>query len=147
MVEYGLPPEAMGIIVDYSRYAMLAIGAMAFTLRQRQAIRARDKQECQMDCEAARFCGKGNDPLEVHHVLPQAYSRQYGVDPDYPENAVSVCRTFHQEEIHNTSLPDAQQAIRERRPYWNTEHDRKLSAIAVRNTQRARKKGWIFPPK
>ena len=100
-----------------------------------------------MDCEAAKFCGRGSDPLEVHHILPQAYSRQFGVDPDYPENAISLCRTFHQQEIHITNIPEAHQALRERRPYWDTTHDRKLGTIAVRNTQRAKKSGWIFPDK
>jgi len=143
MVEYSHIPE---LTQHISEAALgLYVLAMCFSVKQRQAIRRRDNQECQMDCEAARFCGKGNDPLEVHHILPQAYSRQFGIDPDFAENAVSLCRTFHQKEIHTLSVPEAQKALRERRPYWNTAYDRTLHAIAVRNTQRARKKGWIFP--
>ena len=140
MVEHGFTPESMH---QLHHLGLIAV-AMCFSIKQRQAIRRRDGQECQMDCEKARFCNP-QAPLEVHHIQPQAYARRFGVDPDFSENGISLCRDFHQKEIHNMKVPEAQKALRERRVYWNPEHDRMFHAIAVRNTQRMKRKGWIFP--
>jgi len=123
----------------------LKAGDVPLTPEQRAAIKRRDNQECQMDCSRARYCGgRGNRP-NVHHILPQAYARMFGICPDFPENVITVCETFHQREIHTHGISETQKAIRERRPYWDTTHDRLLYATALRNTQRALKRGWHFP--
>ena len=142
MIEGGVRLEHLPYVAE-SVLGLWTI-AMCFSIEQRAAIRRRDNQECQMDCAQAVHCNPGS-PLEVHHVIPQAYAREFGIMPDFPENGISLCRDFHQNEIHNMKVPEAKKALHERRVYWNTEHDRKLGAIAVRNTQRAKKKGWIFP--
>lgn len=118
---------------------------MSLTPEQRSAIKRRDNQECQMDCSRARHCGgRGNRP-NVHHIIPQAYARMFDIMPDFPENVITVCERFHQFDIHTHSMSETQKAIRERRVYWNPEHDRMLSAVAIRNTQRAVCRGWLFP--
>jgi len=132
---------------------------MAFTRDQVLAIRERDKNKCQ-------FPGPHNcsGRLEVHHVLPQRYCSELNIDPDFAENGITVCESAHQGEIH----PDMRKAKKEywrdkkafkkafslrdellgsREIYWDPSHDRQMSAVAVRNTQRARKEGWELPPK
>lgn len=138
----SITPENIRCVVD-TGFALIGI-AMCFSIKQRAAIRRRDEQTCQMDCSKARFCNP-QSPLEIHHVIPQAYARQFGIDADFPENGVSLCRDFHQKEIHNMTVLEAQRALCDRKVYWNDAHDRSLRAIAVRNTQRAIKKGWTFP--
>ena len=88
-----------------------------------------------------------------------------GVDPDFPENGVSLCSNAH---IGDLGIhPDTADATREYRKgdkkayekmqkdrkdkleehviYWNPDHDRKLDILALRATQRAEKKGWSWP--
>jgi hypothetical protein len=128
----------------------------AFTPRQREAIRKRDHYKCQFPDK--HDCGGRH---EVHHVLPQGYAKEVGVDPDYPENALTICKNAH-EKIH----PDSGAARRSWKPksdvfvrvqearkeklahreiYWNPTWDRQMTVVAVRNTQRARAEGWTFP--
>lgn len=144
MIEYGFSPEHQRIASDVALGIM--VYAMCYSSEQRAAIRRRDGQRCQMDCDKATHCNP-QAPLEIHHLIPQAYARQFGIDPDFPENGISLCRDFHQKELHGISVPSAQAAIRERRVFWNEKFDRMLKAIAIRNTQRATARGWIFPEK
>jgi hypothetical protein len=103
--------------------------------------------------------------LEVHHILPQGYSKRVNIDPDYPENLITLCKTMHtghpdgihpdtlqaretyrgQKDSYRKMIDVRKEILNERRPYWNTTYDRPMSVIAVRNTQKARKNGWIFP--
>lgn len=131
----------------------------AFTTEQRKAIKERDKNKCQFP--APHNCG---GQLEVHHILCQRYLTNLGVDPDFAENAITICRNAHQEKVH----PDMKKArkeyrrnknsyreifeqrdemLRNREIYWNPQYDRQMQVVALRNTQRAKKEGWELPPK
>lgn len=135
-----------------------------FTDRQRKAILIRDGHKCQ-----APFPHKCGGRLEVHHCLPQRYSRvALGLTPeeiDRPENALTICQTFHRL-IH----PDLDSAIRnykkilleggnafqqmssareellkKHQVYWETKYDRLLLTVAYQRTAKARRKNWAFP--
>jgi 23S rRNA G2445 N2-methylase RlmL len=95
--------------------------------------------------------------------LPQGYCQEFGIDPDFDTNGIVLCENAHIKVLH----PDADEAkrdfrngdkqafeklrkersdkLKERVPYWVTDYDRALYATAVRNTQRAKKKGWFWP--
>ncbi len=84
---------------------------------------------------------------------------------DFPENAITLCERSHSQIIH----PDVRQAIRDYREghkdsfnkmlkerdskledqivYWNTDFDRQMLAIAIRNTQKRTKEGWRYGKK
>lgn len=138
--------------------------------RVRESILERDNHECQ-GCGVFAGCDRREPEriparLECHHILPQLYmERLGGINPNYPENMVTLCRTAHRG--HATSIhPDMHQAgidynqgnkdaykqasanhaalLAQRQIYWNDVHDRQLSVIAVRNTQRRRREGWRF---
>lgn len=129
-----------------------------FTHAQRDAIKERDGNKCQ--APVPHHCG-GN--LNVHHIFGQRYCYELKINPDFPENGITLCENFHQKVIHPDSsiamkCLDEQTAMRvveERRIelmadriiYWNDEFDRVLMMTAVKNTQRATAKGWHFPSK
>lgn len=136
---------------------------MALTDRQRRAVRNRDGNKCNLPAE--HDCG---GRLEVHHVLPQGYLGLLGIDPDYPENVVTICHKAHvgspdaihpdlYDALQNYHIdPKAIERVREQRNellanheiYWNPKWDRILSATAVKNTQKAKEKsGWFLPEK
>lgn len=136
----------------------LYVFGMAFSLRQKRALDERDKGKCQ-----APFKHECKGINHRHHILPQGYCQQFKIDPDFAMNGIVLCESAHIKIIH----PDADEAKKnyrqgdkkafeklradrhdklvEKVPYWETEHDRALHAIAVRNTQRAVKKGWRWP--
>ena len=115
----------------------------------------------------------GNDEKNIHHVLPQRYALRHGVDPDFPENGLDICTNAHIKgwKVNGKELdpihPDTKRArlsfgrgdkdafkkmekerdekIDEKVPYWNTTHDRAMQTLAVRNTQKAKRFGWMFP--
>jgi hypothetical protein len=121
----------------------------SFSLKRKKWWLDRDGHKCQASFE--HICDP--DHLQVHHILPHAYLHQVapGVEPDYPENGITLCRTAH-EIIH----PDAHWArenyhldsesfvhVRKLRDklmaqgqiYWNDEFDRSLSVIALINSR------------
>ena len=153
------PVETLASILSIGTLALLA--NLAFTKKQRDAIVERDDAECQMP---KKHTHKGG--LQVHHILNQRYAQEIGFDPDYPENAITICEEAHTGEdgIH-TDIFRAKKAyaknknsfaevfaerdekIKNREITWNPEWDRQMSAVAVKRTQEAKKRGWIFPPK
>lgn len=137
---------------------------MAFTAKQRAAIIERDGGKCR--ATAQHTCNEEHG-LEVDHIIPQRYASEVGIDPDYPENALSKCKN-----AHDIKHPDRIEARRkyhilkaqgvdsfkvlgeerrkklnERVIYWNPANDRTDSVMAVKLTQQARKTGWVFPEK
>ncbi len=130
----------------------------AFSLRQKKALDERDGSKCN-----APFKHTHEGKLHRHHILPQGYCAEFGIDPDFAMNGIVLCEGAHIKTIH----PDANEAkqkyrkgdkqaftelkherhdkLVEKVPYWQTEHDRSMYAIAVRNTQKAEKKGWKWP--
>ncbi len=146
---------------------------MALTEKQRQAIYERDNHECQFPACPLRANGNSAKvactpkKLNAHHVLPQRYSELFGINPDFAENAITICEGVHirsEQGIHPDMAralreyrtnPDAvkqvfeqrEHILEERQPYWNTEWDRPMSAIAIKRTQEAKKEGWEFPEK
>jgi hypothetical protein len=158
--------EALRLIENFQaqQLGILAIGWMlAFSKKQRDWIKERDGDTC-----VAPF--KHNcDPShqEVHHILPQRYLTQMGVDPDYPENGIDLCknahnvvhpdrvealRNYHEEKkkggnSFNDMFQERQEKLKNREIYWNDEHDRPMQVVATRNTQRFNLLGKLFPKK
>jgi len=158
MIERDIIAE---IGINAATYLALFSLAMAFTKQQVVAIRERDHNTCQApwphDCN-------GDQHLEVHHIMPQGYCKQMGINPDYAENGLTLCEEAHQGYIHPDShtaktiyrsdkrafsrvMSHRKDMLRNRQPYWNERYDRQMSVVAVRNTQRARAEGWVFPSK
>lgn len=145
--------------------------AFALNKIQREAIKERDGQRCQ-GCGITKICNRSEpecnpEKLQVHHILPQGYAKKFDIDPDYPENLITVCTTLHTGHPTQSIHPDTFQAkmtyqgqhkdafkemkekreemLAQRQVYWNTAYDRPLQALAVKNTQQALGKGWEFP--
>ena len=147
------------------RFPLFATGILsAFTLKQRKAIVERDDHQCQSPIPHNCNQEKG---LEVDHILPQRYLYTLGVDPDFPENALTKCKNSHDKkhpdrikarrEYHHGKSNgvdtfkelqvERNGKLKERTIYWNDQDDRKDQVIALRRTQRAKQEGWIFPEK
>ncbi len=133
----------------------------AFSKKQRDAIVERDKNKC--NYPLPHECG---GELCVHQIIPPRYAEVVGVDPDFPENALTICKNA--QAGTNGIFPDLAEAhaeypadqssfkkaialrgkkLSQRKIYWDDSHDREMSVTAVRNTQRAEKDGWVFPIK
>jgi hypothetical protein len=150
----GVPLATVGLFV------IASLGA--FTRKQRDAIVERDDNKCQFP---EHHKHKGG--LQVHHIIPQRYSEQLGIDPDFPENGLTLCedshhkvhpdikrakQTYHQkkrvgESSFNEVFQERQEKIKNKEIYWDDSWDRKMSTTAVRNTQKKSKLGWLFPKK
>jgi hypothetical protein len=153
--------------MNFAERALVCIGtetllasSWVFSLKQKDALRERDGNKCQAPF---RHNCNWKKASHAHHLLPQGYCEKFGIDPDFSTNGIYICENAHLAVIH----PDAKEAkiayaqgdkeafdkmkkvrhdkLEERVPYWNTEQDRALYAIAVRNTQRAERKGWRWP--
>jgi len=144
----------------------IAIGSSAllpFNDRQRRAIRERDDHRCQFpECPISPQCNPRR--LECHHIKPQGYLKRFGVDPDFPENALTICERAH-DAIHPDRVaakeryrrgdkkafqelhPERQRKLEEKKPYWQEKWDRAMGTIALKRTQQAKKNGWEFPEK
>lgn len=136
----------------------------AFSAPQKRAILERDEHKCQSPIPHNCNPDKG---LEIDHILPQRYLYNLDVDPDFPENALTKCknahdikhpdrvparRTYHQAKekgVDSFKALEEQriQKLKMRQIYWNDKNDRQDQVVAIRNTQRAKKKGWVFPDK
>lgn len=136
----------------------------AFSLPQKKAILDRDEHRCQSPID--HNCNQ-EQGLEIDHILPQRYLYNLGVDPDYPENALTKCKnahdikhpdrvparkTYHQAkrrgiDVYKELADVRNKQLQQRQIYWNDRDDRKDQVVAVRNTQRAKKNGWNFPEK
>lgn len=134
----------------------------AFTRKQRQAIIERDQNKCQATVPHQHSPNKYS--LEVDHVIPQRYAEKLGIDPDFPENALTKCRNAHDlkhkdriqaredwKTSHNGSFAHMSEKrnelLKHGEIYWDDSADRTDMTRAVQLTQKAEKKGWIFPPK
>ena len=141
---------------------LYVISFLAFTSSQKKAIRERDGNRCQFPADHP--CNEKAE-LQVHHIIPQRYAKEVGIeDPDFAENGITLCEISHQNKVH-PDMQEAQQTyhknpnsfaqafqkrddkLKSREVYWNTTWDRLLHVLAVRNTQRAIKGGWVFPNK
>lgn len=161
MVKELLQPETLNWLAEITPFVIGALG-MALSSRQRLAVVNRDSKKCNLPAE--HDC-RGR--LEVHHVLPQGYCGLLDIEPDFPENLLTICHNSHvgngnsihpdiAEALQNYHTdPKAIERVREQRTelmanheiYWNPKWDRVLSATAVKNTQRAKERGWFLPPK
>jgi hypothetical protein len=156
-------PEVLTHLPEISGILGLLTIAMAFTQRQREAIKERDGWTCQA---TAKHKCNAQYGLEVDHIIPQRYAHEMGIDPDFPENALSKCKN-----AHNIKHPDRVSALQhyrddkaqgintfaelgkqraellsQRQIYWNPANDRTDTVRALQLTQKAKSKGWIFPP-
>lgn len=144
--ELLLSAVSVGIACELSRYA--------FSRQQKQLIKERDHFQCQYPPHLNGHHAecRQDKGLVVHHIKPQAYLKEFGVDPDFIENGISICKVAH-DEIHpdiakarndyrpkGDSFVKAAESVRQhlanREPFWNTIYDRAMEVIALRNTQR-----------
>lgn len=153
---------------ELARWAVVVSAGMlgmALTAKQRAAIIERDDHHCQATAE--HFCNEDKYPLEVDHILPQAWLIAIGVNPDFASNLLSKCRNAHDvKHPERTGFRGAYQDLKQagknafaqmsdlhhrlanqRKPYWNTSNDLTDSTRAVQLTQEAEANGWTFPPK
>ena len=147
MPEHGLTPEH-AVYVTQAALGLFAL-AQAYSTSQRGAILYRDNKQCQMDCEAAKFCGGKKDRPQVHHVRPQRWMKDHGMpdsEIDSARNGISLCTEFHQKEVHGFRNGEVQRRVRMGLPYWNTKHDLFLAQKAEKNTREVEADGWEFPP-
>lgn len=154
------------VIVPLATLGLFAIASLgAFTKKQRDAIVERDNGKCQAPVK--HDCNETEHPLEVDHILPQRYLGLFGVDPDQPTNALTKCRNAHdikhpdrigaRKQYHQAKakgensflslFKERKKKLDNRQIYWNDENDRADQVIAMKRTQEAEKKGWVFPPK
>ena len=133
---------------------------LSLTHKQRMAVLNRDGKKCNLPAE--HDC---SGQLQVHHLLPQGYCGLLDIDPDFAENVLTICKNSHvgnMDSIHPDIAealqnyhtdPKAIERVMEQRAelmanqeiYWNPKWDRQMTAVAVRNTQRAKEKGWFLP--
>lgn len=133
------------------------ISTLAYTSDQRRWIHERDGDKCNFP---AKHKCNGRHSLHVHHIMPQRYCRDIGMDPDFAENGILICENSHNGEIfpgqpgihpdmskarheyakNKNSYHDAfdhrDQLLHKGQIYWNDQWDRLLNATAQRNTQR-----------
>lgn len=160
--------EALRTAVNLtSFFGILAISLCAFTEKQRKSIAfERDEGRCH-----APFKHNCNfDKLEVHHVLPQRYAKEMGLDDQYidnPENAITICSQAH-DMIHPDRVEarknyhkdkaagensfeklgrERAEKLKARQIYWTDMFDRAMKVVALKRTQEAIKAGWKFPEK
>ncbi len=149
----------VGIFTDF-----LLVTSFSLNYRQRQTVRGRDGDKCNFPVPGHRC--DGDKRLEVNHIFPQKYLKGLGVNPDYPENLITICHNSHTGDPSNgrkidpvhPDIRDARknyakdkQAIAkaikvqeeknaERVVWWNSQHDRQFQVLAVRNSQKKDKK-------
>jgi len=144
------------------KMAFLNKAEWAFSQKQRRALRDdRDGHMCQAVQIIPHKC-KPKD-LHVHHIIPQRYSQELGIDPDFPENALTICSNAHKE-IHpdmkkagviyhsdnhsfHRMFQEREEKLKNKTIYWRDTWDRQLHTKAVLRTQKSIKKGWVFPEK
>ena len=71
----------------------LLLTSLSLSYQQRKIIRERDGNKCQFPVPGHKCNGRVN--LEINHIFPQKYCRSLGVDPDYPENLLTLCQNSH----------------------------------------------------
>lgn len=145
--------------------ALLTFGILSFSMAQKKYIRERDHNECQFcaphPCNGSHDMPEEDRRLQVHHVIPQRYAHEFGIDPDFVENGITLCEQSHQELVH----PDMKEAkktyfkdkssykrvfdarkdkLKHRQIYWNDQWDRQFHTIIVRNEQRAKREGIVY---
>src|SRR3990167_2442756 len=145
----------------------------AYTPKQRDAIKSRDHYKCQFPPHLNGHKNECSGRLEVHHIKPQRYLKNFGVDPDFENNGLTVCANAHtgidpktppervihpdmreahiiykeDKESYKKVFKKRDEALQSGVIYWNDTYDRPMEVIAIRNTQRGHEKGWNFPPK
>ena len=158
-------PQEISLLEKLIPWGILSAAFLAslatFSRKQRDAIIDRDKKKCNYPLPH-----KCDGELCIHQIIPPRYAEVVGVDPDFPENALTVCKNAqagingifpdlaeaHAEyPVNQSSFKKAIAArgkkLAQRKIYWDDSHDREMNVTAVRNTQRAEKEGWIFPIK
>jgi hypothetical protein len=127
----------------------------SFSLKRKKWWLKRDSNKCQFPfphkCDTEH-------PLQVHHIHCHAYMNIVapGVSADYPENAITLCRTAHEmihpdviwarngyhldHDIFNKLRQRRTYLMKNRQIYWVDTWDRQLQIIALINTRKFEKK-------
>ena len=141
-------PEMLTWAKLVAENSWMAIGFLAFTVKQREYIKRRDNETCQHpECR-----NRHNQRLEVHHVIPQRYAKEMGIDPDFETNGLTLCkdchsrvhpdrtkalRGYHRDKTVFSRLGiDRDKLLRQKQIYWDDRWDRVFNTTAIRNSQR-----------
>lgn len=125
IIEQGAVEVVSTIIVGLGLIPL----AMAFSSRQIEAIFKRDEYRCQFYGE--HRCSNPKH-ITVHHIISQSECRELRINPDTPENAITVCKNAHWDKLHKSKESSAI-------------YIQRLQEIAQINISRAKQKGWVFP--
>lgn len=154
--ERFLNREQATAILSLIGISMLSLAA--FTERQKAWIRDRDNNHCQFPNE--HDCNGEEKTLHVHHILPQRYLGLFKVDADFAENGISICENAHigngthtpdkvihpdmreavqhyregDKKAYDKAFQERQKKLQQREVYWNTQWDRQLTVLALKNT-------------
>lgn len=162
----ALRPEVINQGLIALSFAIPVLG-MALSQRQREAIRdERDGHKCQAPFQHKCNGWGKNAQFNVHHISPQRFEEHEGIEEaqrDRPTNLITICTNAH-DMIHpdNESM---RRSFREKDqyksgsifahrdelasrgiPYWRTTWDEAMRSVAHRLTEKAIKKGWVYPP-
>lgn len=135
--------------VGIGALALYAIGLCSFTSAQREWIRKRDGNKCNFPDRHRCTPNK----LQVHHIKPQRYCAELGINADFEQNALTVCEYSHQNLIHpdmekarkeyaqdktsyKKTFEERSRLLKEKHIYWCDKWDRQMSSTAIRNSQR-----------
>lgn len=106
---------------------------MAYSRIQVEAIKLRDGYECQFP--EIHSCN-GKSALQVHHIVSQEACEALGIDPDTPNNGISICPISHKY-MH---VGKGGKRVNIWKGYAGVLRER-----ARLNTENAVAKGWEFP--
>lgn len=132
------------------------------TQKQREAILERDGQRCQ-----ATVRHQHSRALEVDHIIPQRYGQTIGLDEetlDQPENLLTKCTNAHDlkhrdrivakekyrggnKSSYGEMFIERNERLQHGEIYWNADNDRTDMVQALKKTQQAKKRGWVYPQK
>jgi hypothetical protein len=140
--------------------ALPLLSLLAFTQAQKNWIRRRDQGKCQAPFQ--HDCNMETKGGEIHHILCSRYAKEVGIEnPDIVTNALLLCeeshtcihpdrraakQTYHVAKQHGVDtfqelFTQRDEKLRNRQIYWNAEHDRQMTVVALRNTQQFIKNG------
>jgi hypothetical protein len=127
----------------------LLVSLGAYSEKQKAFIKERD--------EGCQFPGEHNcgGKLIIHQIKPPAYSKKEGLDPDYPENGLTICSNAQRliySDLQRIPRDGVGKVMKQRGiklkqgiPYWNTSFDMPMSTQATIKTQQAKTDGREFP--
>ncbi len=155
-------PEIISSLIPLGIYAL----GLAYTAKQKTFIKERDGNKCVFPaphkCNGSEAIPIEERKLQVHHIIPQRYSEQVGIEnPDTLLNGITLCKnahvgpkgihpdiaTAHTREQFSQVFENRAKLLKDKKIYWVDKWDRLLHVVAMKNSQKFEKEGHIFPKK